>query len=230
MTSVGIQSSEETHYNRLPFVTTSVTLVTSVTSVTTNMALPALTIFDIETTGLDPRRGHRIIELAGVRIQNGVIVPEQTFLSFVNPERDIPFEAKQIHKISDEHVAHAPTIDVVLPQFLEFAHGSVLVAHNAQFDYGFLEAEKQFCWGYTDLPECLCSMRLSQNVFPTDFRHNLDVVCQRLGLTMQGDRHRALDDAMVTAQALLKMLEKGRITSLDELRKKAAIKQLAKRN
>jgi DNA polymerase III epsilon subunit len=190
--------------------------------------LPSLTIFDIETTGLDPRRGHRIIELAGVRIEGGKITTEKTFCSMVNPERDIPWEAKQVHKISEADVKDAPTIDLVLPQFLDFAKGSILVAHNAEFDYGFLESEKQFCWGYVDLPECLCTMRLSQSVFPTEFRHNLDIVSTRLGLTMEGSRHRALDDAMLTAQAMLKMLEKGRISSLDELRRKASLKQMVK--
>ena len=132
--------------------------------------LPAFTVFDVETTGLDPRRGHRVIEIAGVRIEDGKILSETPFVELVNPERAIPWEAKQIHKIRDEDVASAPTIDQVLPRFLTFADHSVLVAHNAEFDMGFLQMEKECCWGYVDLPECLCTMRLSQSLFPHEFR------------------------------------------------------------
>jgi DNA polymerase III epsilon subunit family exonuclease len=143
----------------------------------------------------------------------------------VNPERPIPWEAKQVHKISDEEVAGAPTIDQVLPQFLEFAHGSILVAHNAQFDMGFLEREKECCWGYVELPECLCTMRLSQTLYPQEFRHNLDVLSRRLALPMPQARHRALPDVLLTAQALLKMIEAGNIESLEDLRKRAGYRQ-----
>lgn len=190
--------------------------------------LPPLTVFDIETTGLDPRMGHRIIEIAGVRIENGVI-SDQSFSSFVNPERDIPAEARQVHKISDEDVKGASGIEEVLPKFLEFATGSILVAHNASFDYGFLEVSKDMCWGYIDLPECLCTMRLSQSLYPKDFRHNLDIVAKKFGLESPSNRHRAFDDALLTAKALLKMLDEGHIQSIDELRRRAGLKQLSSR-
>ncbi|MDO8468992.1 MAG: 3'-5' exonuclease [Candidatus Peribacter sp.] len=188
--------------------------------------LPAFTVFDVETTGLDPRQGHRILEIAGVRVEGGKILEDRVFSQLVNPERAIPWEAKSINKISDEEVQTAPTIDVVLPTFLEFAQGSLLVAHNAEFDMGFLHREKECCWGYIDLPECFCTMHLSQALFPHEFRHNLDVVSLRLGLTIPAQRHRALPDVLVTAQALLKMLETGHIDSIEELRKKASIRQL----
>jgi DNA polymerase III epsilon subunit family exonuclease len=179
----------------------------------------------VETTGLDPKKGHRIVEIAGVRIENGIILQETAFTSFVNPERDIPWEVKQINHISDEMVKDAPTIMTVLPQFLEFAKGTFLFAHNASFDMGFLENEKEFCWGYVELPPCFCTMKLSQNLFPTAFRHNLDSLGERLALPMPTpeERHRALPDVILTAKALLSMVEKGRITSMDELRKKAGL-------
>ncbi len=188
--------------------------------------LPAFTVFDVETTGLDPRRGHRIIEIAGVRIEGGNILTESAFMELVNPERQIPWEAKQIHKISDEEVANAPTIDQVLPRFLTFAKDSILVAHNAEFDMGFLTMEKESCWGYIDLPQCLCTMRLSQSVFPHEFRHNLDVLSLRLNLPKPETRHRALPDVLLTAQALLKMLEMGKIASLADLQKRAGLRVL----
>lgn len=179
--------------------------------------LPSLTVFDVETTGLDPLRGHRIIEIAGVRIDNGQIDETKSFVSLVNPEREIPWEAKQVNKIRDEDVAGAPSIEQVLPQFLEFAAGTILVAHNANFDMGFLANEKQFCWGYLDLPDCLCTMRLSQALFPNEFGHNLDAVSKRLGLTIPKARHRALPDVLLTAHALLKMVEIAEIGSFEDL-------------
>ncbi len=188
--------------------------------------LPALTVFDTETTGLDPKKGHRIVEIAGVRIENGIIT-EKTFSTFVNPERDIPLEAQRINHISNDDIKDAPSIMAVLPDFLEFSKGSILFAHNAAFDKGFLENEKDFCWGYVELPEILCTMRLSQSLFPTQFRHNLDILSQRFGIEFEGGRHRALPDVIQTAKILIKMLDHGKISSMDELRRRASIQAMA---
>ncbi|MBI3336927.1 3'-5' exonuclease [Candidatus Peregrinibacteria bacterium] len=183
---------------------------------------PAFTVFDLETTGLDPRKGERIIEIAALRIEEKQIT-EKKFQSLVNPERSISWEAKQIHKISNDDVRLAPTIDIVLPKFLDFACDSILIAHNAQFDMSFLEQEKECCWGYVDLPECFCTMRLSQRVFPREFRHNLDALAVRLGIPLPTERHRAMPDVLVTALALLKLIDTGNIRSIEELRKKSTI-------
>ncbi|HLD71735.1 MAG TPA: 3'-5' exonuclease, partial [Candidatus Peribacteraceae bacterium] len=144
------------------------------------------------------------------------------------PERPIPWEAKQVHKISDEEVAAAPRIEAVLPKFLEFASGSLLFAHNASFDMGFLQVEKEYCWGYLDLPECCCTMKLSQALYPREFRHSLDIVSRRFNLTMPQARHRALADAILAAEALLKMVDAGNIRSIGELREKASFGVLMK--
>lgn len=187
------------------------------------MALPTFTVFDVETTGLDPRKGHRIIELAGVRVEGGTVLPDRVFSSFVNPERPIPLDAQQVSHIKDADVADAPGIMTVLPQFLEFAQGTVLVAHNASFDMGFLTVEKEFCWGFLDLPECLCTMRFSQSIWPDAFRHSLDQVAGRLQLPLPANRHRALPDVLLTAEALVRMLAQTKVSSLDELRRRAAL-------
>jgi DNA polymerase III epsilon subunit family exonuclease len=149
---------------------------------------------------------------------------EHTFSAIVNPERSIPLEARRIHNICDADVANAPTIMTVLPQFLEFARGSVLVAHNAIFDMGFLEAEKEFCWGYVELPECFCTMRLSQSIFPTEFRHNLDVLCAKFSIPLPVGRHRALEDVKLTTEVLRRLIDKCKIASLDELRRRAGLR------
>ncbi len=185
--------------------------------------LPSFTVFDLETTGLDPKRGHRIIEIGAVRIENGQVQRQTSFCTFVNPEREIPLESKQITHIGDEDVADAPTIMAVLPQFLEFTKGSVLVAHNAAFDMGFLTTEKEFCWGYIELPECFCTMKLSQHLWPTAFRHTLDQVATRLQLEIPKDRHRAMPDVLLTADALVAMLPQAKVASIEQLRKVAGL-------
>ncbi|MBU0458614.1 3'-5' exonuclease [Patescibacteria group bacterium] len=190
--------------------------------------LPALTVFDVETTGLDPNRGHKIIEIGAIRIEEGKILEANPFDMLVNPERPIPIEASQVNKIRNEDVISAPTIDQVLPQFLDFASNSLLVAHNANFDMGFLTKEKELCWGFIDLPECLCTLRLSRSLYPTEFRHSLDVVALRLGIELPAVRHRALPDVLLTAQALLRMVEGGDIGSIEDLRVKAGVRQMAK--
>lgn len=189
--------------------------------------MPAFTVFDTETTGLDPKKGHKIIEIAGLRVEDGKIMEEVSFVELVNPERTIPWEAKQVNKIQDEDVLKADTIDQVLPRFLEFAKGTILVAHNAQFDMGFLTVEKDLCWGYVELPECLCTMKLSRTLYPNEFRHNLDVIGRRFNLEMPTDRHRALPDVILTAQAMLTMMEQANMTDIDQLRKAASIGALA---
>lgn len=185
--------------------------------------LPPLTVFDVETTGLDPTKGHRIIEIAGIRIDDGTVDETKSFVSLVNPERPIPWEAKQVNKISDDDVRMAPGIEEVLPKFLAFAEGTILVAHNGAFDMGFLTCEKELCWGYLDLPECLCTMRLSRTLFSREYGHSLDAVARRLNLTLPAARHRALPDVILTAHALLKMIELGGITNLEDLRSIASL-------
>jgi len=156
-------------------------------------------------------------------MENGIVNEAKSFVSLVNPERSIPWEAKQVNKIRDEDVLLAPGIEDVLPRFLDFAKGSILVAHNATFDMSFLTAEKELCWGYIDLPECMCTMRLSRALFPGEFGHSLDAVARRLGLDIPTARHRALPDVVLTANALLKMIKMAEIGSLENLRSLAAI-------
>ena len=183
----------------------------------------SFTVFDVETTGLAPGAGDRIVEIAGVRIENGKICPEKTFLSLINPQRKISWEAQSVNNIQGEDLEKAPTIDIVLPQFLDFARGSILVAHNAQFDVGFLEAEKEMCWGYNDIPECLCTLCLSRKVHPHEYGHKLENVATRLKIPLPSDPlHRALPDVLLTAQVFLKLLSLADIQTLDVLRAKAS--------
>lgn len=180
------------------------------------------TVFDVETTGLNSKGGDRIVEIAAVRVEGGAVREDRMFRSYVNPQRAIPWEAKAIHRIPKEELQQAPPIEEVLPRFLTFAEGSILVAHNAEFDLEFLAAEKETCWGYIDLPECLCTLCLSRAVQPQEYRHTLDAVALRLGLPLPPERHRGLPDVLLTAHVLLKLMNIGNIQSLAELRERAS--------
>lgn len=182
----------------------------------------AFTVFDIETTGLSPRGGDRIVEIAGVRVEGGTAREDLAFVSTVNPERPVPWEAKAVHRIPKEELQRAPLIETVLPQFLAFAEGSILVAHNAEFELEFLSREKEMCWGYVDIPECLCTLCLSRSVQPQEYRHDLETAAVRLGLSAPPMRHRALPDVLLTAGVLLKLIAIGNIRSLAELRERAS--------
>ena len=181
----------------------------------------SFTVFDVETTGLNPRAGDRIVEIAGVRIEGGEVREETSFTSLVNPERRMSWEARAVHRLRDEDLMKAPTIAEVLPRFLAFAEDSILVAHNAIFDRSFLGAEKEMCWGYVDIPECFCTLCLSRAVQPGEYRHNLEAVALRLGFTLPTVRHRALPDVLLTARILLKLSALGNIRSVEELRARA---------
>ncbi len=93
-------------------------------------------VFDVETTGLSPQRGDRIVEIAAVRVKDWKIV--DTFESLINPERELPVEAQQIHHITEEMVKGAPTAEIVLPKMIDFTGGACLVGHNIKFDLNFL--------------------------------------------------------------------------------------------
>ena len=92
---------------------------------------------------------------------------------------------------------------------------------------GFLRNEKEYCWGYLELPAYLCTMKMSRKLYPNAYRHSLDSLAERFAIPFR-DAHRALPDALIAAQALLKMLEHGNIRSVEELRSKAGRKRLVR--
>lgn len=164
-------------------------------------------VFDVETTGLYPDRGDRIIEIAGIKIVDGKIQEEQVFNTLVNPGRPISPEASEVSKITDAMVTDAPTMADVLPKFLEFIEDSTLVAHNAQFDMSFLQSEMMHAQLETSLPQYQCTLDLSRRIFPYQQQHNLDIVMRRMNVKTTGDRHRALTDVVATAEVFLQFFK-----------------------
>ncbi len=172
-------------------------------------------VFDIETTGFSSVED-RIIEIGAVKVQQGKIV--DSYSTFVNPERPIPFEITDLTSITDEMVLDAPTIETVLPEFLEFIGESALVAHNAGFDVGFME---QNC-KRMNLPEkftYLDTVALARVLLPTLSKYKLNIVAKALGISLE-NHHRAVDDARATAEIYVKfieMLKEREITTLKEV-------------
>jgi DNA polymerase-3 subunit epsilon len=164
----------------------------------------AYTVFDTETTGLDPSAGDEIIQIGAVRIVAGKLRREDAFEQLVDPQRDIPPAGAAIHGIEAAMVAGAPTLDEVLPSFHAYAADTVLVAHNAAFDMRFLELKRERTGVAFDQP-VLDTLLLSAVVHPAQDSHRLEAIAERLGVSVLG-RHTALGDAMVTAEVFLKLI------------------------
>jgi len=162
------------------------------------------TVFDTETTGLDPSAGDEIIQIGATRIVGGKLRRTECFEQLVDPQRTIPEASIPIHGIRPEMVAGQPTLDVVLPAFHRFAEDTVLVAHNAAFDMRFLQL-KEASTGVHFAQPVLDTLLLSAVVHPNQASHGLEAIAERLGVTVLG-RHTALGDAMVTAEVFLKLL------------------------
>jgi len=177
------------------------------------------TVFDTETTGLDPQGGDEIISIGAVRIVNGHLLREETFDQLIDPCRSIPDASIQIHGIRPEMVEGKPTIDKVLELFQRFAEDTVLVAHNAAFDMRMLQL-KEMASGVQFINPVLDTMLLSAVVHPAHNNHNMIPIAKRLGITVHG-RHTALGDATATGEIFLKLLpllQKQGIATLKDAR------------
>ena len=162
------------------------------------------TVFDTETTGLDPRSGDEIISIGAVRIVNNRLMGDDRFDQLVNPMRPLRWESIQIHGIQEEDLRHQPVIDDVLPRFHQFADDTILVAHNAAFDMRMLQI-KEAQTVIRFINPVLDTMLLSQVVHPAQENHNLMTIAQRLGIDVSG-RHTAMGDALATAHMFLKLI------------------------
>jgi DNA polymerase III subunit epsilon len=164
----------------------------------------AYTVFDTETTGLNPSEGDEIIAIGAVRIINGRLLRDEIFDQRIHPRRRISPESQAIHGISNEMLLDEPPLEVVLPRFGRFAEDTVFVAHNAAFDMRFLQLAEQRS-GVRFSHPVLDTLLLSAVVQPEQEDHRLEAIAERLGVTVIG-RHTSLGDAILTAQIFLRLL------------------------
>ena len=163
-------------------------------------------VLDTETTGLDPLTGDRVIEVAAVELLN-LLPTGEVFHSLIDPERDIPAEASRIHGFTNGDVAGKPKFAEIADALLAFLGDSDIIAHNAPFDFGFLDAELFRC----DRPilnrsRMIDSLAMAKTRFP-GMPNNLDALCRRLGVdnSMRGS-HNAILDCQLLAQVYLELM------------------------
>ena len=177
-------------------------------------------VFDLETTGTSFRT-EKITEVGIMKIKNGEVI--DSFSTFVNPEKPIPYKVQKITNITDDMVKDAPKIEEVLPKILEFFGDSVLVAHNADFDTGFLRynCEKlglKFDYTYLD------TLRLAKDLYPDYKKYKLGIIAENMGIKVEV-AHRALDDVDTTVKVfnvMCKKLEEQGIKKLADIDNKEA--------
>ena len=172
-------------------------------------------VFDIETTGFSPLV-NKIIEIGAVKVEKGNIT--ERFSTFVNPEVPIPFHIENLTGIKDDMVITAPVIAEVMPEFLAFCDGAVMVAHNADFDMSFIKYNcdrLSIPYDFTIAD----TVAMARMLLPNLNRFKLDTVARALNISLE-NHHRAVDDAACTAEIFekfVKMLADRGINTLDEL-------------
>ena len=172
-------------------------------------------VFDLETTGISANN-EKITEIGAIKIKNGEVI--DTFECFVNPEKPIPERVVEITHITNDMVKDAETIDTVLPKFLDFIGDSVLVAHNAEFDVGFIRhnasiQQLKFDNTYID------TLKLAKDLFPDYKKYKLGIIADKLGIRVDV-AHRALDDVKTLVQVfevMLKMLKEKGVKTLKDI-------------
>ena len=161
---------------------------------------------DTETTGLDPKDGHKIIEIACFELINKVKTGK-VFHSFVNPLRDVPHEAFRIHGISTEFLKDKPTFDIIADKFLDFIGDDILVIHNASFDIKFLNFELNILRKKTlEMTRVVDSLMLARKKFPGG-QNSLDALCKRFNLDLsKREKHGAMIDTELLCDVYIELM------------------------
>jgi len=162
-------------------------------------------VLDTETTGIEVSEGHRIIEIAAIELVN-LLPTGRHFHTLLNPERDIPADATRIHGMGNIHVEHAPRFAEQVDAWLDFMADAPIIAHNAAFDFGHLDAELKRI-GRPVLPRArmVCSLELAKRRFP-GMPNSLDALCRRYAIDLSArTTHNALLDVRLLAQVYLEL-------------------------
>jgi len=168
---------------------------------------------DTETTGLNPKSGHRVVEIGCVEMTNHIATGE-VFHAYINPGRDMPEEAFRVHGLSEEFLKGHPSFDKVADDFLTFIGDAPLVIHNAAFDMGFLNWElENLGKPALEMSRSIDTVQMARKKFP-GAQANLDALCRRFGIDISDRQlHGALLDARLLADVYLELMG-GRQTGL----------------
>lgn len=163
-------------------------------------------VWDTETTGFDPQGGDRLVEIGAVELDNHVPTG-RVYHQYINPERDMPQSAFDVHGLSIEFLRDYPTFDKIAQAFLDFVGESVLIAHNANFDMKFINAEL----GWVNLPtipmnRALDTLEIARKKFP-GAQNSLDALCRRFNVDNSArEKHGALLDSEILAEVYLELI------------------------
>jgi DNA polymerase-3 subunit epsilon len=176
------------------------------------------TVVDTETTGLSPYKGAELLEISAVKINSFNLDLNNHFTTLIKPEKPIPSKTIEINGIDEKMVENAPLIDEVLPKFAEFAENTVFIAHNAKFDFTFINYYmKKHCVD-CKLVCILDTVSITKKFYPNIGRYNLDSLIRYFDINVEIEnsyRHRALFDAVNTSVVFLKAIEKMKFLGLD---------------
>ncbi|KPJ65268.1 hypothetical protein AMJ44_10635 [candidate division WOR-1 bacterium DG_54_3] len=166
-------------------------------------------ILDVETTGLEPTQ-HELTEIGALKIRGEEI--KEIFSTLIRPRHPIPPEITQFTGIDDEMVKDSPSVEEVLPRFIDFIDSSTLIAHNAEFDLSFIKHHLKQISDKELTNEAICTVKLARYLLPNLENYKLPTVANHLGIPVE-NRHRAMGDAEATYQIWIKFLpllkEKG---------------------
>ncbi len=170
-------------------------------------------ILDTETTGLRPGEGHKIIEIAAIEIVD-FIPTGKTYHQYINPERDVPQASTDVHGITSNFLYDKPTFDKIADEFIEFVQNDTIVAHNVDFDIGFINYELQSCGKRSLQNKKVDTVTIARERFPGQ-GVSLDALCKRFSIdNTQREKHSATLDADLLAKVYIELLD-AREPSLD---------------
>ncbi|MCH7831696.1 MAG: DNA polymerase III subunit epsilon [Proteobacteria bacterium] len=186
-------------------------------------------VLDTETTGLDPGSGHRIVEIGCVELINHMATGKH-FHKYLNPERDVPEQASAIHGLTEEFLSAQPVFADIAEEFEAFIGDSTLVIHNAEFDLGFINAEREKINQPPIAPNrAIDTVSLARRKFP-GAQANLDALCRRFKIdNSDRSQHGALKDARLLAEVYLELIG-GRQQDLELSAEERKIVEAAEKN
>lgn len=172
-------------------------------------------VFDVETTGLSPLDGDRIIEIAAIKIKD--LKPVATFHSLINPRRDIPASATNVNRITGDMLTDAPTAEEFLPGLIDFIGGGCVVGHNVKFDLNFVCYELSLHGRrLRDETPAIDTLKMAKALIPYLSSYKLSHIAGALGITI-GETHRALSDTQLTVDVLSRLMEMAGDRNLEDL-------------